>query len=380
MTTTILNLVHFLMHVLKIYFESQDNNDISIPLNEKNMPTDVKVDDPIEFAKALLFFRVVFDRFIVKTSSKESDDPQWVLYSTYKQEYTDKNNKVKASFRVDRATFGVSYREIFNDSQIVNESGQPIREEKDLQNRIIKALSMLQVTFRQKINKNWLQELLKWFWDKRQNWDCDGYVNLNLVAATDYLNKIDTFIRDYFDKIIIEKEKVFEADKDTWEFKVKKGEKTPHFLFNFIDYLYWVDIVFNKNEREICDGIRIKTDSKFSSKTGYDGYDGKQIIYSDFSFKYYNSVEHHYPQHPENGNNMDPQSLENLGNLYLISKSINSKMSNQLPVAKMEYKAENPNRRIMYYITQKVGWGKDQIDQHYKDITELLKNMKGILS
>lgn len=373
----IIDFPNFLMHVLKIYgIKSHDDSDISISLNEKNMPTDGKVDDPIKFAKVLLFFRVVFDRFIVKTSSKESDVPQWVLYSTYKQKYTDKNNKDKTSLRVDRATFGESYRRIFNDSKPQK------REEKDLQNRIIKALSMLQVTFRQRINKNWLQELLLWFWNNpcfgnnQQKWNWDGYINLNLVAATDYLDKIDNFIRDYFEKIIIEKEKVFE--KNTWEFKVAKGEKTPHFLFNFIDYLYWVDIVFNNREREIAGGIRIKTDSKFSINT--DGYEGKQIIYSDFSFKYYNSVEHHYPQNPENGKNMGSQSLENLGNLYLISKSINSKMSNQLPVAKMEYKAENPNRRIMYYLTaQKKGWGEPEIQVHYNDLVKLLQEHDTIL-
>lgn len=372
----IIDFPNFLMHVLKIYgIKSHDDSDISISLNEKNMPTDGKVDDPIKFAKVLLFFRVVFDRFIVKTSSKESDVPQWVLYSTYKQKYTDKNNKDKTSLRVDRATFGESYRRIFNDSKPQK------REEKDLQNRIIKALSMLQVTFRQRINKNWLQELLLWFWNNpcfgnnQQKWNWDGYINLNLVAATDYLDKIDNFICDYFEKIIIEKEKVFEKDK--WEFKVAKGEKTPHFLFNFIDYLYWVDIVFNNREREIGRGIRIKTDSKFSINT--DGYEGKQIIYSDFSFKYYNSVEHHYPQNPENGKNMDSQSLENLGNLYLISKSINSKMSNQLPVAKMEYKAENPNRRIMYYLTDQKGWDESVIQVHYEDLVKLLQEHDTIL-
>ena len=369
---SIIDFPNFLMHVLKIYgIKSQDNNDITIPLNEKNMPTDGKVGDPLEFAKALLFFRVVFDRFIIKTSSKESEDPQWVLYSTYKQIYTDKNGKDKASLRVNRATFGDSYRKIFNGSK------QLEREEKDLQNRIVKALSMLQVTFRQRINKNWLQELLKWFWDKRQNWSCNEYTNLNLVAATDYLNKIETFMRNYFDKIIVEKEEVFE--KDTWEFKVAKGEKTPHFLFNFIDYLYWVDIVFNNREREIYDDLKIKTDSKFSSKTGSDVYDEKQIIYSDFSFKYYNSVEHHYPQHPENGENMDSKSLENLGNLYLISKNINSKMSNQLPVAKMEYKAENPNRRIMYFLTNQKGWNRKVIQGHYNDLVKLLQERDTIL-
>lgn len=376
---SIIDFPNFLMHVLKIYgIKSQNDHDIFIPLNEKNMPTDGKVDDPIEFAKALLFFRVVFDRFIVKTSSKDNDDPQWVLYSTYKQEYT-KNDKVKASLRVDRATFGDSYRKIFNDSET------PIKETEDLQDRIIKALSMLQVTFRQRINKNWLQELLQWFWNNQDKWEIkekeegDGaFINLNLVSATEYLHKIDSLMYYYFDNNI--KKNTFVEDGDSWKFIIKKGEKTPHFLFNYIDYLYWVYIVFKNREREIFPGIKIIADSKFGSNIGSDENMGKQVIYSDFSFKYYNSVEHHYPQHPENENNkMDSRFLENLGNLYLISKSINSKMSNQLPVAKMEYKAENPNRRIMYYLTALKGWDKDVIVEHYKDLVKLLQERDTIL-
>lgn len=367
---SIIDFPNFLMHVLKIYgIKSQNNNDISIPLNEKNMPTDGKVDDPIDFAKALLFLRVVFDRFIVKTKEENSDDTNWVLYSTYKHT----NNKGYSSLRVDRATFGDKYVEIYKE--------KTKKEVRNLQDRIIKALSMLQVTFRQRINKNWLQELLLWFWNNRQEWNCDGYINLNFVDAAVYLDKIDNFMCDYFNKIIIEKERVFDDKATSWEFKVEKGEKTPHFLFNFIDYLYWVDIVFNNNNRRIYNDIEIRTDSKFSSKidSDADGNDGKQIIYSDFSFKYYNSVEHHYPQHPENGIYMDSKFLENLGNLYLISKSINSKMSNQPPVAKMEYKAENPNRRIMYYLTAKIGWDTNVIQEHYNDLVKLLQERDTIL-
>ena len=369
---SIIDFPNFLMHVLKIYgVKSQNGNDISIPLNEKNMPTDGKVDDPIKFAKALLYFRVVFDRFIVKTSSKESDDPNWVLYSTYKQVYKDKDNKEKTSLRVDRATFGVSYRNIFNDSETTS------IENEDLQDRIIKALSMLQVTFRQRINKNWLQELLQWFWNKYQIEENNGFINLNLISATDYLYKIDEYIMSYFNQNI--KKNVFDVS-NSWIFNIEKGEKTPHFLFNFIDYLYWVDLIFKKQEREISKGITINADSKFGSNSGSDENNGKQVVYSDFSFKYYNSVEHHYPQHPENENNIiASESLENLGNLYLISKSINSKMSNQLPVAKMEYKAENPNRRIMYYLTAQKGWKKEVIQEHYNDLVKLLQECDSIL-
>ena len=338
---SIIDFPNFLMHVLKLHGLKTQGKDY--PLNEKHMPTELDIKDPMAFVKDLLFYRVVLDRFIVKTNNKENEDTNWVLYSTYK---ANSNN----ALRVDRATFGPIY---------VAEH----KEEPNVQDRIVKALSMLQVTFRTRINKNWLNELLFWFKDR----------NIKSVSARDYLTKIEDYMLKYFNGIFKE---IFDETKEgEWKFRVFRGEATPHFLFNFIDYLYWVDFCCNGNKRVIRE-----TDNKEIDE-GSKNRNGNVIIKKDFSFKYYNSVEHHYPQHPENNPLMEEEYLQNLGNLYLISKSINSKMSNQMPIAKMEYQSDNPNRRIIYYLTETSlnKWSKEDIHAHYLDLIDLLKNRKSIL-
>lgn len=333
---SIVDFPNFLMHVLKLH-------GLDYPLNEKYMPTGKNngIEDPMGFVKDLLFYRVVLDRFIVKTNNKENEDTNWVLYSTYK----DNSNN---ALRVDRATFGPNY---------VAEH----KEEDNVQDRIVKALSMLQVTFRTRINKNWLNVLLSWFKGK----------SIKSVSAREYLTEIEDYMLEYFERIYKE---IFDVTEEgIWKFRVLRGEATPHFLFNFIDYLYWVDFCCNDSSRSIRGNLIINKDSKNTKRN--------IIIKKDFIYKYYNSVEHHYPQHPENNPSLDEEHLQSLGNLYLISKSINSKMSNQMPIAKMEYQSDNPNRRIIYYLTETSPnhWSKEDILAHYLDLIDLLKNRKSIL-
>ncbi|MCB2361601.1 DUF262 domain-containing protein [Clostridium estertheticum] len=77
------------------------------------------------------------------------------------------------------------------------------------------------------------------------------------------------------------------------------GLNTLHIVFNYLDYLLW-------------------RESK-----------------PDFQFEFRNSVEHWYPQHPIDSNvRWDESSLNNFGNLCLVSSGLNSKFSNNLPLAK----------------------------------------------
>lgn len=79
------------------------------------------------------------------------------------------------------------------------------------------------------------------------------------------------------------------------------GLDTRHIIFNYLDYLLWVD---QKNP-------------------------------TSFKFEFRNSVEHWYPQNPLDDNpswNISP--LNNIGNLCLVPSRLNSKFSNNLPMAK----------------------------------------------
>lgn len=304
--SSIIDFPNFLMHIFKVKYQtySDNGNETDIPLNEKDLISiyeGVKERvDPKDFINDLLYYRTVFDKYIIKSTEEESDEDKyrWTLQKPYKYHYEKKN-----------AT-SIKYKNTF-----------------DSQERLIKSLSLLQVTFRNRKYKNWLQEIFSFFSDK----------NKFGLESDEYQIKLDTIITDYFDQTINE------ASYD-------EGVRVPHFLFNFIDYLYWV-----------------KSPSSYN-----------------FKFTYRNSVEHHLAQYFNN------PIQDNLGNLCLVSKSSNSKMNNESPVGKADasstgkyYKSGNipPKQKEMYDLTNREGkWEDAEILEHRKQIIELLSSKKEILS
>ncbi|HUH74673.1 MAG TPA: DUF262 domain-containing protein [Chitinophagales bacterium] len=306
---SIIDFPNFLMHVLKQYFSNIEEKDI--PLNGDELLN--QFDDlekeiiAMDFIYWLFFYRVVFDRFIVKVIEDENseDNTKWILH---KPEYYYYEKK-----KTHRLIFKNSFEEY--------------------QEPIIKCLSMLQVTFRTKKYKNYLQEILSWFEDasKLEMSDKDFLSKLNELVLKTYDDN-----KDYLNLV-----------KDL---HYNEGTKTPHFLFNFIDYLYWTE-----------------------NKKAF-----------NFEFKYRNSVEHHLPQSYINEENKD--ILDCLGNLCLVSKSGNSKMNNESPIGKADkngkyYKSTlAPKQLVMYDITNKKGkWGVNEILNHYTEVIELLDRRVKIL-
>lgn len=102
---------------------------------------------------------------------------------------------------------------------------------------------------------------------------------------------------------------------------------------------------------------------------------------SDFRFSFRNSIEHFYPQHPDeqqSGISISEKCLPLLGNLALVSVGANSKFSNSLPKAKAEnYKTtiemQSPKLHKMAEITRQKGWGEVQILEHHNAMIHLLK-------
>lgn len=307
---SIIDFPNFLMHIFKIKYHVflENGTEVDIPLNEKDLLSVYdKIKDKIDakdFINDLLFYRTVFDRFVVKATDDENDEEsyKWTLKKPYKYIYSKSDGKINRSLK---------YENVFSS-----------------QERLIKSISLLQVTFRNRKYKNWLQELLLFFTNR----------NKFHLSMDDYLNKIDSIILEYFDENI---------DESIYD----EGVKVPHFLFNFVDYLYWV-----------------KSPSSFN-----------------FKFTYRNSVEHHLPQSYKN--EINENLLDNLGNLCLVSKSSNSKMNNEHPTGKAaidgKYYKTNlfPKQKVIYDITNhNKCWGNDEILNHRKDVINLLEKRKEILS
>lgn len=319
---SIIDFPNFLMHVFKVMYPDKD-----IPLNEKYLiETYKKVSDelePEEFIKNLFFCRTIFDRYIVKTytDNDSEDGERWTLRKPKKEQ--DKWYYVN--------TF----------------------DEENKQNRILKALTMLQVSFRTRIYKNWLFDILNWFSEKK----C---IN---VECGDYLQKLDKIIIGNYDKKEVTKTRIDEENLLTRENSYSEGLKTPHFLFNFKDYLYWVD---SKNANKIINTYAIK----------------------DFDFKYWNSVEHHMAKEWAKRNNVPnyEQFIDNLGNLCLISKSSNSRLSDRDVKEKVETFGKGnmgAKRQIMYNMTKNddntYTWNESKIKAHYNELLVLLSKRKEIL-
>ena len=337
---SIIDFPNFLMHVFKVIFPDKD-----IPLNEKYLlDTYHKVKDELDYDKfieTLFFCRTVFDKYVVKTSpeidgnNKSEDGEKWCLIKPVKYE--------KKWDYVD--TFGK------------DKEGKLTPRE---QNRIVKAISMLQVSYRTRIYKNWLYEILSWFYNDNKTIEVD---------YTEYLKKLDDIILNSFNSIaelgngVPEFKKIEEGNNITKENSYSKGLSTPHFLFNFIDYLYWVD-------------------SKNANKTN------NTYTINDFDFKYWNSIEHHMAREWASRNSEKVPSydnyIDNLGNLCLISKSTNSRLSDRDAKEKSEtFDKGNlgANRQIMYAITKKNNgnYREEQIKQHYNELLNLLSERKEIL-
>lgn len=302
---SIIDFPNFLMHIFKVKYQTywEKGIEIEIPLNEKDLITvyeglETKIDAK-NFINDLLYYRTVFDRFIVKSTDDEKDDEKykWTLKKPYKYTYSKSEGNISRSLK---------YENTFTN-----------------QERLVKSISLLQVTFRNRKYKNWLQEILQFFSEKK---------NFRL-SIENYQNKIDLIILNYFEQNITES-------------NYDEGVKVPHFLFNYIDYLYWV-----------------KSPSSFN-----------------FKFTYRNSVEHHLAQYFNN------PIQDNLGNLCLVSKRSNSKMNNESPVGKADssstgkyYKNGNipPKQKRMYDITNLQGrWGDEEILNHRIEILDLLNKAK----
>ena len=335
--SSIIDFPNFLMHVLRLYCNVNEV-DATVPLNEKDLLSvyhdyGAKIDS-MKFVELLLFCRAVFDRFIVKTTedaSDQEDGRKWVLLKPTKY---DSNWKFTSSFE------GIK--------------GQ----------QLVAALSMLQVTFRTRIYKIWLYDVLKWFHGegcKDGNFgvvSADAYkdVNFSDVSADAYLGFLHGWMMRYYDnynKQGFQIPRIPDGETPSQANSYSEGTATPHFLLNFIDYLYCCQ----SPEKYLLGGFR-------------------------FVFKYWNSVEHHLAR---NNVEEDCPYIHNLGNLFLVSKSSNSRLSDRIVKEKVDkYGNGNlgPNRRLIYDETRDANyeWGELQIRKHYNEIAALLNNRQSILS
>ena len=344
--SSIIDFPNFLMHVLKLYAKKEESSNIDIKLNEKfllscaselfNLKANANKEEEAKKVKefiALLFkCRTLFDRYVIKVKGNEDDEEfSWVLNKPKLYEY---DNKTSVKYNI--STF----------------------EEEEQNSRVIMAQSMLQVTFRQRIYKNWLQTLLECL----TNQECE----LQKIQADSILKCLHDYMNNYFEGLDIKFDKEIkmpEKDNNEKYNGPHRGVNTPHFLLNFIDYLYWVKQMVRKE--------KLSHDIK------------------EFKFRYWNSVEHHLAQNMARRREKDEPNLvkivDCLGNLFMISKNANSRLSDRDVKEKVEMSKDanmGANRQIIYAKTIKNNhsWGEMNIKDHYDELRKLLEEKDNLLN
>lgn len=343
--TSIIDFPNFLMHIFRAFFNQEyqaghKGNDV--PLDAKyllSVYADLMAGKTPgqrkrfseEFIAKLFQSKVYFDAYVVKVFNmpyKTDDDSiRWSLKRVvWDNDYS--KMYLKLTFSGDDYT----------------------------QARAVKALSMLQVTYRNRRYKNWLLKVVELF---------DDYRKLSekvFIPGDKYIECLEKYMLERYGDFIGKNEprELMEDVSLKKDNSLSLGTDTPHFLLNFIDYLYWVE---SKDKRN---GI-------------------PQIKYvKDFDFKYWNSVEHHLSRKKAEQLPNSDDYVDNLGNLCLLSKSANSRLSDRDVKEKVEVYGKGnmgPKRQIMYTMTESNGynWGHDEIRQHYNDLVLLLSKREEIL-
>ena len=199
--------------------------------------------------------------------------------------------------------------------------------------------AMFHVSAPTQIYKHWMNAILYYVY------------NQDLIDPNEFREYLYTLACSYMlDRYLCEKEErvtfediIYTNDGHatnntiTWAM-IDNGCDVENFVFNFYDYVTW------------------KSNTK---------------KYNKFDFTYRTSVEHFYPQTPMVGYQelTDETGLNDFGNLCLISRGMNSKFSNNMPVAKYknfgnEAIAQELSIKLnemMDVVREKGDWGEEEI-------------------
>lgn len=346
--TSVIDFPNFLMHVLRIYLEmfdkckySTQNDPCNVSLDEKLLlksfegkfegkPKKVRI-----FIYILLVCRYLFDSYVIKSNMIRTDYENWSLWKIVKGKsgYYYKNS------------FG-SYKDVSVDNSLDKNDDEALNDA-DPTKKAVMLLSMFHVSNPSRIYKNWLYAVLRWLFDNRDDIEQSDYINFLEKLCDKFYFGNSCQGKDITEIILDKVEVEFEfnlGSKESLEYKKywDRGVNVPNFVFNRLDYQLW-----QKNKDK----------------------------YPKFRFTFRSSVEHHYPQHPIDGHTI--KEVDMFGNLYLLSQSKNSRLSNLTPVAKCTYyqdkNYDSLKQALMMEKTQELNnWKAEEILKHGEEMLEIL--------
>ena len=269
-----------------------------------------------------------------KSSIQTEQDVKDFIYLLLKTRYIFDNYVIKTD-NLNDATEDDSNWSLHKPYMLKNNNNKKLspintfNNDDDTQEIVVKIQSMFQVTDPRQIYKSFLFGILKIL----NRW-------IDVKDEKQLVEQLLNFAKDRF-RALTQKESVF-----------NEGVNTPNYIFNFLDFVLWYQQKIKKQN------LGVKA--------------------NEFEFKYRNSVEHFYPQNPnqaENHAKLADEYLNNFGNLCIMSRNQNSLRSNLMPQAKIkEFGAKNQSLKfeIMEAITNKNGWDVEEILDHGDEMKELL--------
>ena len=349
--TPVIDFPNFLMHVLRIYLEEYDDGRFqNIPLDEKTLLNDFgdqwNKEKVIKFIDVLLSCRYLFDKYVIKSSTLRSEDEHWSLW-----------NIVKGSSN------NYYYKNTFDSDKSESNDTEANEKTKDA----IMLLSMFHVSNPSRIYKNWLYAVLRWLFDKKDDIKQSDYIKFLKELCDKFYFGNNCQGKDITEIILDNVEVEFEfkfkfnlGSKESSEYKKywDRGVNVPNFVFNRLDYQLWE--LPNEKVKNL-----LKNDEWLTDNT-------KDAIWKKFRFTFRSSVEHHYPQHPSVGDELE-SGLNDFGNLYLLSQSKNSSLGNSSPEEKKKHYRNNEYDSLKQAIMMNYNeWTEREIEEHGKEMLEIL--------
>lgn len=353
---SLINLSNFLLHVLRIMINEQSSSRQDIALDDKQLLvqfedyilTEINFDNGKHFSvlsqvKAFIYCllktKFVFDHFIIKRNTQDSKE-HWTL----------------KKLTMSKSSHSAYYKNSFeqdNDSLVMLQSA-------------------FHVSTPTMNYKHWLNAALYYLYTHYDNSDYEtgldslSYLkHLEAIARAFMLRRYLTDNPDEYHQIIYQTSNLnsLSLKQDTRkvcsngthsqiEHYLRYGNIRNIFVFNYLDYLLWIQ------------------DNKPS-----------------FTFTSRSSIEHFYPQNKRDNDIFISEKdspntlLHSFGNLCLISHSLNSRVTNDIPAVKVKYFLDTKqidslklSKMIDYIHGTDIDWNKDTIRQHGNEMVDLLVN------
>lgn len=327
---TVINFPNFLLHVLRV------DTQADLPLDDKRLLDTfetyvLKQPDPVaavkRFTFSLLRCKYLFDQYVIKREFIKGSDG----WSLKRFKWNDGGERSQ----VGRGSY-------------VNTFGEEDGSE-GINRRILMLLSAFHVSTPTLVYKHWLNAALHYLFYAKQ---VEAQVYLQHMESVAKAFVFDRFLSpeaglDYF-AIIYHNKGVCQTHRYSiaavaFESRLKFGNLENNLVFNFLDYLLWLE-------------------------------HGASEPVKSYEFTFRSSVEHYYPQHPLDGQvQLDADTLNSFGNLCLISHSKNSRLSNFMPAAKKEFYQNNTIDSVKQHLMMKVEpWDASAVRKHYEQVKDVL--------